>query len=237
MPTIVEATYPAAAAGLAEYARILSTDGVVKGLIGPREVPRLWERHLLNCAVAHELIPNGSSVADVGSGAGLPGLVLALVRPDLRITLVEPLLRRSDFLTDAVARLGLDHVEVVRARVEDLPRGTSFDVVTSRAVAALDKLARWCAPAVSPGGVMIALKGERADDELRAAAPSLRRLGLERGTVERIGAGIVDPPTTVVVLRKAPGPTSAARKPPGQRTQDRKARSGATRTNAPRKPR
>src|SRR5687768_5835947 len=142
------------------YADLLATDGVVRGLIGPREAPRLWERHLLNCAVLEELIPEGASVCDIGSGAGLPGLVLAIARPDLRITLVEPLLRRTRFLDEAVEELGLQgQVEVVRGRAEELAGTRTFDVVTARAVAPLERLARWCLPLVGPGGELVAIEG------------------------------------------------------------------------------
>ncbi len=148
------------------FAHLLATDGVVRGLIGPREVPRLWERHLVNCALLGLGVPRGVTVADVGSGAGLPGLVLAIGRPDLRVTLVEPLLRRTTFLTEAVEQLALANVEVVRDRAEALHGHRSFDVVTSRAVAPLDRLARWCLPLVVPGGRMLAMKGSSAADEV-----------------------------------------------------------------------
>ena len=154
------------------FAHLLATDGVVRGLIGPREVPRLWERHLVNCALLGLGVPRGVTVADVGSGAGLPGLVLAIGRPDLRVTLVEPLLRRTTFLTEAVEQLALANVEVVRDRAEALHGHRSFDVVTSRAVAPLDRLARWCLPLVAPGGRMLAMKGSSAADEVARSAAS-----------------------------------------------------------------
>ena len=122
---------------IAAYAASLADAGVVRGLIGPREVPRLWERHLLNCAVLGEAVPEGVEVCDIGSGAGLPGLVLAIARPDLRLTLVEPLLRRTTYLSEVVEELGLDNVEVVRGRADALHGERRFDVVTSRAVAPL----------------------------------------------------------------------------------------------------
>jgi len=200
---MVAERFPDAADRLTRFAELLATDGVVRGLIGPREVPRLWERHLLNCAVVEELLEPYSSVADVGSGAGLPGLVLAIVRPDLRITLVEPMLRRCAFLDEAVAGLGLTNTEVVRARAEDLPRGTRFDVVTSRAVAPLTKLAAWCAPLLGLDGVMLAFKGSTAEDELTQAVGALKRLGLDSGRIHRVGAEMVDPPATVVELRRS----------------------------------
>src|SRR3954469_18453735 len=151
------------------YAELLVTDGVVRGLIGPREAPRIWERHLLNCGVLSEIIPVGASVVDVGSGAGLPGIVLAVARPDLTITLVEPLARRTAFLSEAVTALGLDAtVTVVRGRAEDLAGGppVAADVVTARAVPPLDRLAGWCLPLAAVGGRLLALKGASAADEV-----------------------------------------------------------------------
>ena len=193
----LRARFPHAAAGLEEYARLLATDGVVRGLIGPREVGRLWSRHLANCAVLEELVDLRASVADVGSGAGLPGLPLALVRPDLHVVLVEPLLRRATFLTEAVAALGLaDRVEVVRGRGEDVR--LSVDVVTARAVAPLDRLARVTLPLVHVGGVLLALKGEGAPEEVEASADALEKVGGGRAEVITCGHGLVDPPTTGV---------------------------------------
>lgn len=197
--------YPAAADGLERYAALLASDGVVRGLIGPREVGRLWSRHLANCAVLEELVPAEARVADVGSGAGLPGLPLALVRPDVRVVLVEPLLRRATFLTEAVAALGLaDRVEVLRGRAEDV--SLEVDVVTARAVAPLDRLAGWTLPLARRGGTLLALKGEGAVEEIEASAPALEKVGGGRAEVLECGVGLVDPPTTVVrVVRLAAG--------------------------------
>lgn len=186
-----------------KFAHALVTVGTERGLLGPREASRIWERHLLNCAVIADLIPTKSTVADIGSGAGLPGLVVAIRRPDLRLTLVEPLLRRSVFLTETVAELGLENVRVVRARAEELHGSEVFDVVTSRAVAPLTKLARWSLPLVDAGGCMLAMKGGSADAELADARDELRRLGVLNVSVETIGAGILDPAVTVVrILRE-----------------------------------
>ncbi len=182
------------------YAALLAEDGVLRGLIGPREVPRLWTRHLLNCAVVSDELESGSDVADVGTGAGLPGLVLAIRRPDLRMTLVEPLLRRSTFLTEAVDGLGLENVEVLRARAEDLHGRRDFGVVTSRAVAPLPRLLTWCMPLVRQGGVVLAMKGRSAHRELDDAEAALRRWGVETAAVHILGADLLDPPTTVVRL-------------------------------------
>lgn len=195
-----------AALPLAErFAHLLATEATVRGLIGPREVPRLWERHLLNCAVVADVLPQGATVADIGSGAGLPGLVLAIRRPDLAVTLVEPLLRRTTFLEEAVAELGLDHVEVVRARAEGLAGRSSFDVVTSRAVAPLDRLARWSLPLVRPGGEMVAMKGSSAEEELESARSALRKLGGQVRGIELLGQRLLHTPVTVVRVTKRAG--------------------------------
>lgn len=207
----LRARYPAAAEALGRYADLLATDGVVRGLIGPREVGRLWSRHLANCAVLEELVPPGALVADVGSGAGLPGLPLAIVRPDLRVVLVEPLLRRATFLGEAVAALGLgEQVEVLRGRAEE--QTLAVDVVTARAVAPLDRLAGWTLPLARVGGTLLALKGEGAADEVSASAAALERLGGGQIEVLTCGAGVVEPPTTVVrVVRLTAGRRKGAR--------------------------
>lgn len=186
------------------YVTLLATTGVERGLIGPREVPRLWTRHLLNCAVVAELVPGGSAVDDVGSGAGLPGIVLALIRPDLEVTLVEPLLRRATFLGEAVTELGLRNATVVRARAEErAAEGSRVDVVTARAVAPLDRLAAWCLPLLRPGGTLLALKGATAATELAAARAAIQRNGGAQPRIVTVGASHVDPPTTVVVVDRA----------------------------------
>jgi 16S rRNA (guanine527-N7)-methyltransferase len=197
--------------GLAQdYARLLATDGVVRGLIGPRESGRLWERHLLNSAVVGELIAPGAAVCDVGSGAGLPGIPLAIARPDLRIELVEPLLRRATFLKEVVAALGLASVTVTRSRAEELAGAGRADVVLARAVAPLPRLAGWCLPLLRPHGSLIALKGARARDELDAASDGLRRLGAQTWNVTSCGVEILQEPTTVVHVVMGPGPPPAA---------------------------
>lgn len=172
-------------------------------MIGPREVPRLWSRHLVNCAVVAEEedrdLPLGASVADIGSGAGLPGLVWALVRPDLNVTLVEPLLRRATFLTEAVAELELgQRVRVLRARADDVPAGT-FDVVTARAVARLPQLLDWLVPLTRVEGRVLALKGGAAAAEVAEAEPQRARRGVGPLEIRQYGVGLIDPPTTVVV--------------------------------------
>ncbi|TYC25493.1 16S rRNA (guanine(527)-N(7))-methyltransferase RsmG [Micromonospora sp. MP36] len=199
----------------AAYAELLATDGVVRGLIGPRETPRLWERHLLNCAAVAERIPQGASVIDVGSGAGLPGLVLAIARPDLTVTLVEPLARRTTFLIEAVQQLGLTaSVRVFRGRAEEAAAGSrdtaplSADIVTARAVAALDRLAAWCLPLAVPGGRLVALKGASAAEEIAEHAEAVARLGGGEPELHRCGVGVIDPPAAVieVVRERVIGP-------------------------------
>lgn len=169
------------------YAERLATDGVVRGLIGPREAPRLWERHILNCALLAPALPEGARVADIGSGAGLPGLVLAIARPDVTLTLIEPLLRRTTFLEECVAALGLTNVDVVRGRADALHGAADFDVVTSRAVAPLDRLLEWSMPLVAPEGVLLAMKGSSAPEEIEAASTVLSRLGCAEPVVETLG--------------------------------------------------
>ena len=195
---------------LSVYAEFLAGAGVERGLLGPREVPRLWDRHLLNCAVAAPLVPSGAHVIDVGSGAGLPGLVWAIVRPDITLTCLESLQRRATYLEEAVAALDLaDRVTVVRARAEDVVRGRAAegslrgDVVTARAVAPLDKLAGWTVPLLKPGGELLALKGQSAAEEVEAARAVLERLGIDTVEIVQCGEGVVDPPTTVVRAHKA----------------------------------
>ncbi|MEV6488371.1 16S rRNA (guanine(527)-N(7))-methyltransferase RsmG [Actinoplanes sp. NPDC051633] len=185
------------------YAEMLITDGVLRGLIGPREAPRIWERHLINCAVVSEKIRIGASVIDVGSGAGLPGIVLAVARPDLSITLVEPLARRTAFLSEAVTALGLEAtVTVVRGRAEDIAGGppAAADVVTARAVAPLDRLAGWCLPLAAVGGRLLALKGASAAEEVAEHRAAVARLGGSEPVVSRCGVDLIDPPTTVVEI-------------------------------------
>lgn len=199
------------------YAELLAEAGVQRGLIGPREVPRLWERHLLNCAVLSEVVPEGVTVCDVGSGAGLPGIPLALVREDLKITLLEPLLRRTNFLTEVVELLGLDHVTVVRGRAEEV-LGTlqPVHVVTARAVAPLDRLAAWGIPLLRPYGEMLALKGDTAEEELKSAASALSKLGAVETSVLHVGEGVVDPLSTVVRVEvgESPGACASPRRGP-----------------------
>lgn len=216
------------------YAAWLADAAVVRGLVGPREVPRLWERHLLNCAVLAEVLPRSATVADVGSGAGLPGLVLAIARPDLQVTLIEPLLRRTTFLSAVVADLGLDNVEVVRGRAEALHGRRRFDAVTSRAVAPLARLLEWSMPLVAPTGSMVAMKGSSVASEIEDARPTLRQLGCGEPEVRVLGAEVLDSATVCVrvawadparvswpSVRRSPG--RASKRTRGQRDRRRSA--------------
>ena len=201
------------------YAEILAGDGVERGLLGPREVDRLWDRHLLNSAAIAEILDDGERIADIGSGAGLPGIPLALARPDLRVTLIEPLLRRSEFLRELIEELGVD-VTIIRGRAEELPvreQVGEMDAVVSRAVASLDKLTKWSMPLLRTGGRMVAIKGESAEDEIREHRRVMTSLGAVDVRVMRCGADYLEPPATVVVAgRGAPlrKPNRAGRRRP-----------------------
>lgn len=199
------------------YAEALATAGVERGLIGPRERDRLWDRHLLNSAAVAELIAESSRLADIGSGAGLPGIPLAIARPDIDVVLIEPLLRRTTFLSEVVAELGLTNVTVVRGRAEDPAVRHEYeglDVVTSRAVAALDKLCRWSMPLLRAGGEMLAIKGERAELEVDECRRAMMSLGVSEVRVVKCGVNYLTPPATVVVARRSD--RSARRRSPGR---------------------
>lgn len=218
------------------YVAMLADTGISHGLLGPREVPRLWDRHVLNCAVVQELLPANSLCADIGSGAGLPGLALAIARPDVTMHLVEPLQRRARWLEIAVAELGLDGVTVHCRRADALHGSLTVEVVTARAVAELGTLAQWCLPLLPAGGRVLAIKGSKADAELAQARPVLRRLGCEVGSVRECGATTIDVPTRVVELiagmapspgKRRSGPGSARAVERQARAMERKARSSA----------
>lgn len=183
------------------YAQLLATDAVQRGALGPREVPRLWDRHLLNCAVLQELVPADITVLDVGSGAGLPGIALALARPDLHVVLLEPMERRAAFLRYVVAVLGLD-AEVAHGRAEE-QGSLCASVVTARAVAPLHRLVRWCIPLTEPSGRVLAIKGHSVEEEINRDASAVRLAG---GVIRRVvccGMGLIEPPTRVVVVGHA----------------------------------
>jgi len=185
--------------GLAQrYAELLAGDGAQRGVIGPHEGARIWTRHLLNCAAVASAVPPSARVLDIGSGAGLPGIPLALARPDLSVTLLEPLARRIAYLDHVVAALQVDQIAIVRSRAAEHAAavGAIYDVVTARAVTNLVTLAEWARPLLSPGGIVIALKGERAADELVAARPQLRRVPAR---VVTLTAGLHHPAQVVIL--------------------------------------
>lgn len=185
------------------FAGLLERYGVERGLIGPREVERIWDRHLLNSAVIAELIPAGARVFDVGSGAGFPGIPLALARPDLRVALIEPMARRTQWLTEVVELLGLD-VAIVRGRAEERSVRSEVgqaDVVTSRAVAPLARLSGWCLPLTRKDGMMLAVKGASARDEVARDAEAVARAGGSAPFISQCGVGVLEPPTTVVIVK------------------------------------
>lgn len=179
-----------------QYAGMLVRDGELLGLIGPQEYPRLWTRHIINSALIAPLLEG--TIADVGSGAGLPGIPLAIARPDLSFTLIEPMERRSQWLQEAIAELGLDNVTVVRARAEEIADQSAFHMVTARAVAAFAKLIPWTAPLVEYGGELIFLKGRNAEAEVEKAAKPIRRFHLSGVRVEEVGTDLDTEPTRVI---------------------------------------
>lgn len=198
------------------YAALLRGPGIERGLLGPREGQRLWERHLLNSAVVAELVPAAVRVVDVGSGAGLPGVPLAVARPDLQVTLVEPMRRRRDFLMECVAELGLEGVAVVGARAEELTGRVEAEVVVARAVARLARLLSWTLPLTAAGGQVLAVKGSTVTEELAELGLPAGRgphsppahwvaRGAEQIEVREAGCGVIDPPAIVVCVRRLRG--------------------------------
>ena len=180
------------------YVQHLASSGIERGLIGPREVPRLWERHVLNCAVVQELIEQGATVADVGSGAGLPGLCLAIARPDLSLTLIEPLERRVIWLTEVVEDLGLENVDIMRSRAEQAVGYVEADYVTARAVSALVGLLDITLPILRGTGQLLALKGRTATEEITKAKKKLNQYGARKTEILLAGENLLEEPTTVV---------------------------------------
>lgn len=179
-----------------QFTDALAREGEERGLIGPLELPRLWTRHILNSVIAAPLFHG--SVADVGSGAGLPGIVLAIARPDVQWTLIEPMERRVAWLNEQVASLGLENVEVLRARAEDVKRPGAFDVVTARAVSALRTLIPLTVPLVRDGGELTVLKGVNAENEISAAEKQIKRFKLSNVRVELLGDGVIAETTRVI---------------------------------------
>ncbi|WP_028928690.1 16S rRNA (guanine(527)-N(7))-methyltransferase RsmG [Pseudonocardia asaccharolytica] len=189
------------------YAAHLATSGVERGLIGPRETDRLWDRHLLNCAVVAEVVPAGARLVDVGSGAGLPGIPLALARPDLHVVLIEPLARRVDWLDEIIADLDLP-VQVVRGRAEEKAvrrQWEGADVVTARAVAPMARLAGWALPLLRAGGILAAIKGTSVADEVARDVAGVRKSGGGEPRIVQCGVGLIEPPTTVVLVERLAG--------------------------------
>ena len=193
------------------YAELLAGPGVERGLIGPDETGRIWDRHLLNCAVVAELIPDRGVLADLGSGAGLPGLVLAMLRPNVQVILVEPMERRTVFLAECADELDLANVRIQRGRAEELTGTVGADVVMARAVARLERLATLAAGLARPGGQVLAIKGSNADREVTEAEPVLRRLGASEVEVITVGADLLAQPTTVVRFVTRAAKTKAER--------------------------
>lgn len=183
-----EVMFGAALPAARRYAELLTGIGTERGIVGPAEASRIWDRHLLNCGVVAQLIPGSGSVVDLGSGAGLPGIVLAILLPESTVVLLEPMARRVRFLQECVAELGLANVEVLRGRAEELAGKLSADVVASRAVASLDKLAAWSAGLARPGGRVVAMKGSSAGAELARTRPVLARLGLADAQVVEVAS-------------------------------------------------
>jgi 16S rRNA (guanine527-N7)-methyltransferase len=193
------------------YVTLLAGPGTERGLIGPREIDRIWERHILNCAVVAELLPESATLVDLGSGAGLPGIVLAILRPDVSVILIDSMLRRTAFLSECVAELGLSNAEVRRSRAEELAGKLSCDVVIARAVAPLRRLAEWALPLLRPGGTMLAIKGDRAAAELAQAQTALRAMGAARSEILTAGQDKVEDET--VVIRIIAGDGTGGRAP------------------------
>lgn len=181
------------------YTNRLATDSETFGLLGPRELPRIWSRHVINSALLAELVPDDCLVADVGSGAGLPGIPMAIAQPKAHFTLIEPMERRANWLASVVADLGIKNVDVIRARAEEVTR-TDFDIVTARAVAALDKLLKLLTPLTrgSTLKTVLALKGSRAPEEISEAKPRLQRLGFGEPDILTLGLGKAPETATVV---------------------------------------
>ncbi len=214
MTDVVSQAFGTGADRASQFAELLVEHGVERGLIGPREVDRLWERHLLNSVAIAECVPDGATVVDVGSGAGFPGIPLAIARPDLDVVLLEPMARRVAWLEEVAAKLELD-VTVVRGRAEEKEIRRTLgnrDVVTARAVAPIGKLAGWCLPLLRAGGRLVALKGSSAAEEIARDRAEIARAGGVDPEVRTCGGGFLAEPTTVVVVRRAEPPAGRPRK-------------------------
>ncbi len=209
------------------FAALLGDTGVSHGLVGPREVPILWERHILNCAVVHEAFPEGGELVDVGSGAGLPGVALAIARPDLHVHLIEPMLRRTTWLSSTIDDLALTNCTVHRGRAEEFHGVLSLPFATARAVARIDRLARWTFPLLRDGGTLVALKGGRAEEELIAEESALRRLGMTSSAIRRYGEDVLEVPTVALELTVGRAPAGPGRR--GRSDRGTKPKRGANR--------
>jgi len=187
------------------YAELLAGPGVQRGLLGPHEIGRLWDRHLMNCGAVADLVPHSCSLVDIGAGAGLPGIVLAILLPDVHIILLEPMARRASFLEECVALLGLANAEVLRSRAQDVVGRLTADVATARAVAPMERLAGLALSLVRPGGLLLAIKGAGAEREVERARPALRRAGAADVAVVEAGSDKVSQPTIVVRVTAGPG--------------------------------
>ena len=184
-----------------QYFDLLVRDGDLLGLIGPRELPKLWSRHILNSAVVADLVEDGQVVADVGSGAGFPGIPMAILRPKVKFVLIEPMERRASWLADLVVpTLGLENVKVLRGRAEEAPL-RNYDVTTARAVSALPKLLRMLVPLTAPGGQVLAMKGSKAQDEIEESKSLAEKLKLDSFEIVTVGENLLVDPTTVVRVR------------------------------------
>jgi 16S rRNA (guanine527-N7)-methyltransferase len=198
--TMILQAYPEAAVKLKQFHDLLAVEGPIRGLIGPREAEKLWDRHIGNSLVLESLLPDGCSLIDVGTGAGLPGIPIAIARPDLEVHLVEPMQRRVEFLELAVAQLDLTNTQIHRARAEQLAGQLVADLVTARAVASVKELIEWCEPLLNSHGRLVLLKGDKAEVELKEAKPSMHKHGLVLDDIVLLGEGIVAEPTRAVVL-------------------------------------
>ena len=199
-PAAAEQLFGAGIGQARDYATNLVLDADLLGLLGPREMPKLWTRHILNSAVVAESLEAGDTVADVGSGAGLPGIPMAIARPDVQFTLIEPMERRASWLQQQVEDLKLENVTVIRARAEEVT-DRKFSVVTARAVSALPKLLRLCVPLLQPGGRVVALKGGKAQEEIDDSKPLMKKLKIRDFEIVFNGVKYLAEPTRVVITR------------------------------------
>lgn len=206
------------------YANLLVSTGIEHGLVGPREAPKVWDRHIVNCAIMESLLPHRARVIDVGSGAGLPGIALAIARPDVHITLLEPLARRTTWLENAVADIGLPHVSVRRGRAEDMAGLIQAPFITARAVAKLSRLVGWAWPLTPIGGRLLALKGQSAEDELAGAVSVMAPFGIHSASVISLGEDLLSSPVRVIQVIRGEAPTKAASSSSVRRVQSHRTR-------------